>query len=201
MAENIYGVIKPFHVVSKFLGFMMFSIDERTLRLTLRKCDVIFITLTVILNGSINFIYWSVPFEPGYKRSEIISSSVPWLMYANYAFYTLTMIWTILARKQLIFIIQKLHKIDMQLKCFSIKFDYHRQRLNVIKAIFSVFAIEASIFTFIIGSRSYYQLHFNINSDLFVFWCIVCGTELMLVFIFCAIATYQRFRTINDLIK
>ena len=147
MYQNVYDSLRPHFLMSKVLGYALFSFNE-SFELVVRKSDAVFGGLNILLTFLLNFVYWNSFFEIEFERFEIVKCFFPTVTYINFIIFTSAKVWIFYQRKNF----GKLHKIlyfvDKELLTFGFKFDYnqhgkivltHMGCINLVHLIFCFF--------------------------------------------------------------
>lgn len=200
--HSIYTAAHPLHIFNKLFGFSTFSVDTKNFTPQIKPKDVIFMGLGLNTNVVINCIYWLQFSSSTELGSAVITTSLPLVTFYQYLTNTSIMILSVLKRKQICKIFEIFNEIDEILEeKFKVKFSYENQRRKVRKVISSVVSIIVATVTACIVTEAIKRRKVNTKDEIFLFWCLCCGSVIRLDFTFLAIAVKMRYEKINEIIR
>lgn len=129
---KFYDAVFPIHLMSKISGITIFSIDAESFETSFEKSDALLFAFVAVINFFINKIFLrSFSFSSHYQ-SEIISISLPILLYGKFWVNILCIVWSFLARNKIARIVKMIQEVDEM-----VKIELFRQILRLTKNPFS----------------------------------------------------------------
>jgi len=200
-STNILDAIFPMHIVSKFVGYMIFSISRKDFSVHVTKMDFVMQALAIICNVLMTAIYSTSWMLVKVHDSYIARISIPAVLFGSFLAYNAYIIWTFVKRHQIALMIRKLHEVDCNLGLMGITFDYQRQKVSVIKFLSISIITGSSISAFTIFAHSLYIIRESNKFEVFLFWNFLCGAILNAQ-VYLSIHTIKvRFHAVNLCIK
>jgi len=201
MSESILDSAKPLLVVSKFMGFVLYSIDPESFEVSFKKVDVVAIVAAFCLNMCLNWIYWHSYLVVHTHDSKVVQSGIPVLIYISFLLYKVTIIWNFFQRKKTAFVLKKLHDVDVSFRSLGIEFDYQKQKWFSIKLLIVCFCIGISLDV----TESCYNHINNLKNEIgivcFSIWGLVCVVLLSIQFIVATREIELPFKALNSYVR
>lgn len=201
MSKSIYDAVWPLHVLLKFTGYGLFTVDTKTLTVKFTKCDGIFLALSIFVSALLNYIYYESVFVMKCHNSEIVKIFFPAISYVNCCILIFTKVWHFCHRKNFGKFLRLMNEIDQDFTFVGVRFDYSQQRNVIVKLLLLVNGLQvaASVFSYI--AQSYYNMGITWNVFLFVSWGFFLNSVMVNQFIAAVSAVKGRFKAINDIIR
>lgn len=201
MCQNVYDSLRPLHLVSKVLGYALFTLDGEEFSAKFTKIDAIFTVFNVCVTFGLNFVYWNTTFSVSFQDAEIVNNFFPAVAYINFVFFTFAKFWNFWHRQNFCRLFKILQEIDDDLKNFGIEMDYEEQRKFAVKILFLVNFLNVflTIHFFVFQNVS----NMNIDNAAFLFssWGFVCCLVLVNQFITTTCALQERYKGFNNIIE
>lgn len=200
MCRSVYDSVRPLHLLSKLVGFTLFSLDTKTRRVYFRKTDGFLAVLHLILLVALNCLYWNTYFVFKVHSSEVMKAFFPALAYTNYIMFNCAKVWTFCHRNSFGELLELIHEIDGDLVELGFQFDYKRQRQFVVKLILSLNLVEVGMTLIVYGSTEYYNI--GIGWDVFIFtsFGFISNMTLINQFLTSVYGVNLRYKAINAII-
>lgn len=113
---KFYDAVYPIHFMSKLSGITIFSIDTDSFETSFEIIDAVLFALVFVVNVFINKTFLcSFSFSSHYQ-SEIISTSLPILLYGKFWVNILCIVWSFLARNKIARIVKMIQEVDELVK-------------------------------------------------------------------------------------
>lgn len=201
MCQNVYNSLRPLHLVSKVLGYALFSVDDENFCAKFTKIDAVFTVFNVCMTFGLNFIYWNTMFSINFQDAEIVNNFFPTVAYINFVVLTCAKLWNFCHRHNFCQIFKLLQEIDDELKNFGIEMDYKKQRKCVVKILFLMNFLHVcqAIHFFVLQNIS--NMNIDNTAYLFASWGFVCCLVLVNQFITAVCAVKERYKGMNSIIK
>lgn len=224
--RNIIDVASPLHLISKLLGYAIFSLERNDFSIIYHWIDYISIVWTILINFLLIYYCWfeSVNHVKTVHKSDIMKGSLPIIIFCSYVLYVIVMIISFAMRKTIAKIFETIQIIDdnvrvekfnnlhgnfkfyfenlFQFKCFNINFNYRRQKLIVVLITGAVTLGNILLVLQVIIALLINKMSVNYTwTYLTYFWCLEVNTIFILNFILLAWTVKHRFTTFNKCIK
>ena len=133
MSHTLRDSLRPLHLLSKFFGLTLFSIDPVTFKAYFSKLDAALIVINLFYVLVLNFFYWKNYFSMKIFHSEIVKSFFPIIVYINFVIYSLAKVWNFINRHKLGKYMELMAVIDKELNDLDHQSDYNKQKVFVWK--------------------------------------------------------------------
>lgn len=201
MQLNVIDAAKPLLILSKLFGIGMFTIDKKSFRVSLKKCDFVSICFAIVFNTSMFYMYFKVLFLIDIHKSEVLRTGFPKLVLINYVLNLFTVFWMFIRRHKMAATLCAINEIDIQFSSLKINFDYHQHRKYLIRIIVYAFLFSFTGIVLCLISQVYYNMAYDYKASLFTLWGFYFSSIFAISFIAILIAIKQRFSAINSYLK
>lgn len=113
---DFYDVIFPLHLISKFSGLTLFSVNFQDCSTRFSFLDILFIAHMLAVNYYLNIFFWTSFNYPSYYQSPILKISLPILFYGKYLINVVCITWSIVMRKEIVKLLKMIHDVDEMVK-------------------------------------------------------------------------------------
>lgn len=201
MYPNVYNSLRPHFLMSKVLGYALFSFDFKSFEVVVRKSDAVFGVLNILLTFLLNFVYWNSIFKIEFERFEIVKCFFPTVTYINFIIFTSAKVWIYYQRKNL----GKLHKIlffvDKELLTLGFKFDYNQHRKIVLTHMGCINLVHLIFCCFFLFSKGLSEMDLEKPIFLFTSWGFMSCLSLVSHFMILVWAVRERFKAVSSIIE
>lgn len=200
MCRHIYDAVRPLFILSKILGFALFSIENKTFKVIFTKLDAVLVTLHVTILLLLNFVYWETRFLVEIYTSEIMRCFFPAFSYASYSIFSCAKVWIFAQRQKFGRLLQLIYDIDNDLESLGFHFNYVQQR-RVVNLILIALNLVHMLLTFACYlSAEYYGLRVDIKVFLFASWGFLANYILVSQFLTSVCLLRERYKAVNKII-
>lgn len=218
---DFYSVISPIHFVSKLCGITIFSITKKSRRATIRKTDIVFIILSIVMTTLIiKRFFWKsyISFASRYQ-SPIITNSLPILLYGKFVMNIVCIVWGILGRQKIAEIIETIQSFDkmvvgetlnmfiwkvmrdLQMESVNIRFNYRKLRICLHFYLVFIFSLEVFLVIVSCFVQNYYGKPMDLLSYMLMFWGVNTMSMSLSQTILLILSIRQRFAALNHLLE
>lgn len=201
MTHNIYTSVRPLHLLSKFSGFSLYSIDRKTFEVKFRKLDALFATIHSILTVVLNIMFWKTYSMLDVHNSEVVNKIFPVFAYCNYVASTLAKIWSFCHRHEYAQLLKTFHSIDIDFEHFDIKFDYSNRRKTIKKTIIATIFVETLTGGFTHLTQHHYNMNISWNNLVFTLYGFYANMIVMNQFMMSISEVKLRLKAVNDVLR
>jgi hypothetical protein len=199
----ILSSLSPLMIASRFLGFNLFSINCKTLKVELNLWNFVLIIKAIICNFIFHLIFWNYMIDAvcDVHSTKVIRSTIPKLVYLSLIGYTTTQIWLFLRRQNAMEMLKLLSEIDEKFLDLKEKFDYQKQKKNL--KISLIFFTTLTTTTIVLQGVSFYIYNMGISHPLsfLQLYGFLCSMIIYHHIIIGFIVIQQRFKKLNFFIK
>lgn len=166
MEQNVYNSFRPLHLLSKIVGFSLFSFDSRSFKIVFTKRDALLVIINLSFMVFLNVIYWTTVFNWKCHSSEVVKSIFPSIAYANYVAANFIKIWSFRKRQKFEEFLNLLREIDCDLDSLSIRVDYRKETrfIWIIITFVNITGLILIIFAFLTQRQ-----FMDVNANLYIF--------------------------------
>lgn len=201
MSEPIGKTIRPLHLMSKFSGLVLFSVDRKTYKVSFSKCDVFLIVFHVVLVAYLNFTYWTTVFDFSVHTSEIVKKYFPTVAYINFVAFALAKVWSFYYRENYASLLHVAAEIDAELSELGFSINNKRNRAYIWKNLFFINGIHTFLIFMIVVSQKLYDLKVGNFVSLFFIYGFVSDYILMTQFLTVVCITNDRVKAVYEMIR
>lgn len=200
MCQNVYTSLHPLHLVLKFLGFALFTVDSKSFKITYTIIDGLFLLLHVFLGVILSFFFWTTPFLFYTHMSEVVVSFFPGLVYLILIVFTGVRVWLFYHRYRFVELFKLVKAVDDTLESLGFQFDYKKQwRVIVSKIAFNnilEFGTVAACYVYQRIYNAYISYKIFLVSFYSFFSNLVFATQFMLLV--CVVS--ERYKAMNEVL-
>lgn len=201
MCGNVYDSVRPLHLLLKLSGFTVFSVNPKTLKVTITAVDCILMIFHLLLVAVLNALYWNTYFVCTVQASEIIKSFFPTMAYLNFIVFTGTKIWTFFKRQKFGELLILVQEVDYEFLKMGFQTDYATHKRTVLKLL----AISNFLEIVSIASLYFSQKIYNINMDfkvlIFTFYGFYTNFALVCIFFALVCGVKARYTVMKDVLR
>lgn len=202
MCRSINSSFQPLHLMAKFMGFAIFTLESKSLEVILTKVDVLFMTCNFIGFVLFNIVYWDTNFDVKVYNSELMKSFFPNMAYTFYLILTCAGIGSFLQRHLFAKLMKLLREVDRDLESLGFRFNYMRQRRIVILLIITINITELML-SILCHCMQIAIFEVSASFDVFIFlsWGLKLNLAVISMFLTSACGVRERQKAINKIIK
>lgn len=201
MCRNIYDAVRPLYILSKILGFALFSVNSKTFKVIFTKFDAVLVTLHVTILLLLNFVYWETRFLVEIYKSEIMRCFFPAFSYASYSIFSCAKVWIFTQRQKFGRLLQLIYDVDNDLESLGFRFNYVQQRkiVNVILIVLNLVHVLLTLACYL--SAEHYGLRVDIKVFFFASWGFLANYILVSQFMASVCVVRERYKAVNKIIE
>ncbi|KAG5669251.1 hypothetical protein PVAND_017143 [Polypedilum vanderplanki] len=197
MLTKITKTISSFTLISRFAGFLLFSINYQTETVIITKLNAINILFTILINCCFTSIFWMQLLPIFDNRDVIMKTVVPLLLCGDHYVNIFIIIWLFSKRRRICEALKVLCNIDEKFEEIGVKIDHKKYKRTIDYYTMMVFGIFIGVFSFGLittipfGSySSYFSLAFSV-------WCFLLDLAFMFQYILSIAVIGVKFEKLN----
>ena len=201
MCGNVYDSVRPLHLLLKLSGFTVFSINTKTLKVTITAIDWILMIFHLLLVAVLNALYWNTYFVYSVEASEIIKSFFPTIAYLNFIIFTGTKIWTFFKRQKFGELLILLQEVDYDFLKMGFQIDYAIQKRTVLKLLAISNFLEVTSIASLYLSQKIYNIEMEFKVLIFTFYGFYTNFALVCLFFALVCGVKARYTVMKDILR
>lgn len=201
MCRNIYDAVRPLFILSKILGFALFSVESKTFKVIFTKLDAALVALHVTFLLLLNFVYWETRFLVEIYTSEIMRCFFPAFSYALYSIFSCVKVWVFAQRQKFGRLMQLIYDVDNDLESLGFRFNYVQQRKIVTLILIALNLVHVLLTFACYLSAEYYGLRIDIKVFFFASWSFLANYIIVTQFMTSACVVRERHKAVNKIIE
>lgn len=200
MYRSVYDSVRPLHLLSKFVGFALFSFDIKTRKVFFSKTDAFLGCLHLTLLLILNCLYWNTYYVFKVHSSEIVKAFFPTIAYANFIIFNCAKLWTLCHRNNFGVLLELINEIDKDLEELGSQFDYGKQRVFVVNLMLSMNLVQVFMSLTVYASTVYHDMDVYWTVFFFTSFGFISNMTLVNQFLTSVYGVNLRYKAMNAII-